>query len=234
MRWKSLAACTVLVSACHLPDITRPPTAGYGAPYRGTGQPIYVKDSRTDWEIREGGVVITAAQALEAAGDPAYETRRQEAKRHNDRLYEIGQARRARARLLTRGSVVTFLVGVAAALILPPLLATESVMPATAIDPERRTQSASFGSNVAGVGGVVVALGSTLTWAYAIGASRKQPPYHAWRVPAALDRPAYVRQQTEAINQKLDAPAIAPESAAPAKAPRASLSRRTLQMRGAR
>ena len=56
-RGVALCALVALAPGCLLKigPPSPPPTRGYGEPYQGTGKPIYVKDSRTDWDVAEGG-----------------------------------------------------------------------------------------------------------------------------------------------------------------------------------
>src|SRR5471030_1825501 len=91
VRPLSVGLITCVITGC-ITSVTPPPTAGYGAPYHGNGQPILVGDSTGGWGVKEGGTAITSEQALEATGDPEYEARRQIAKHYNERLYDQGHA----------------------------------------------------------------------------------------------------------------------------------------------
>jgi len=102
-------------SAC-ITSVPPPPTVGYGAPYHGTGEGIYVKDSRNDWDITEGHHKISSEQALEATGDTEYETRRQIAKSYNSELGREGLAHKDRGNLMIRGSIIATIAAPAKAL----------------------------------------------------------------------------------------------------------------------
>jgi hypothetical protein len=53
-----------------------------------------------------------------------------------------------------------------------------------------------------GAGYLLTAAGATgIIYGYFGG--RRAPPYHRWRTPDALNRPAYIRQQTEPYNESL-------------------------------
>jgi hypothetical protein len=52
------------------------------------------------------------------------------------------------------------------------------------------------------LGVAAVALG-VFGMSYGYLGGKQPPPYHFWRTPGPLDRPAYVRQQTEPYNEKL-------------------------------
>ena len=190
----------VVLAGC-ISTVTPPPTAGYGAPYHGTGQPILVGDSTTGWDVKEGDTVITSEQALEATGDPEYEARRQDARHYNERLYAQGKAH-------SRNGTIMVVIGVAAAVagaVLSSVLAnglrSETDTPATMDMAETRSyDTGSLKVEGAGlvIGGVLIAgLG------YYLGV--RSPPYHEWKTPPALDRPAYVRQLTEPYNEKIPA-----------------------------
>src|SRR4051794_34235488 len=97
-----------------------PPTLGYGAPYQGTGEGIYVKDSRTDWDLTEGQHKITSEQGLEASGDPEYEARRQIAKDYNQRLYVEAGVHHVRAKHLMEASGVAIVIGYIAGFVVAP------------------------------------------------------------------------------------------------------------------
>jgi hypothetical protein len=190
----------VVLGGC-ISTVTAPPTAGYGEPYHGTGHPILVGDSTTGWDVKEGGTVITSEQALEATGDQEYEARRQIAKHYNERLYDQGKAH-------SRNGTIMLVIGVAAAaagVVLSSVLAnglrSETTTAATMDMPEMRSYTTgSLKVEGAGlvIGGVLIAgLG------YYLGV--RSPPYHEWKTPKELDRPAYVRQLTEPYNEKIPA-----------------------------
>lgn len=151
-----------------------PPMAGYGAPYRGTGEPIVVEDGREAWTMTEGSHALTSEQALEAVGDREYEVRRQIARDHNVRLYREGQAHRTRGNLMTGVGLGVMIVGV----VLARLVAPQNL-------------------------GVGVVLGGLVVSTYGYYGGKRPPPYVPWQTPAALNRPAYVRQQTETYNEQL-------------------------------
>lgn len=191
-----------------------PPTAGYGAPYRGTGETIFVKDSRTDWTISEGGRPITGEQALEAAGDAEYERRRQALKAHNETLYRVGKQHRRTAKLMILSSVGLIAAGVIGGTILSHAFATETVTPATATDPEMRINEASGTSKLFSALGITMAVGGIVGVGYGFYGSLKRPPYIDWHIPVSMNRPAYIRQQVEPYNDKLT-----PANPIPAKRP---------------
>jgi len=188
--------------------VPAPPTTGYGAPYSGTGEGIYVKDSRTDWAISEGNRKIGSEQALEAAGDPEYEARRQIAKDYNARLYREGVTHHRHAYRLIGASTAAIVIGIVAAAVVAPALQHETIMPASADAPESRAYRSGFAANgMASLGGLLVLAGvGGIPYAY-WGGSR-EPPYHVWHTPDPLNRPAYVRQQTEPYNEKIGAPTL--------------------------
>jgi hypothetical protein len=185
----------VTVGAACITSVQSPPAAGYGAPYRGRGQGIYVLDSQgSSFEIVEGRERISSEQALEAAGDAEYEARRQIALDHNTRLYREALAHAALGNTMIRGGLVGAAVGLALSLVVAPRLATGA-----------REVVSDVGVGI-GIAGVVVA-------AYGYLGGKQPPPYHAWQTPPSLDRPAYVRQQTEPYNQRLGAPLVNPAGA---------------------
>ncbi len=195
----ALALIATTASACFA-TVPPPPTTGYGAPYHGTGEPIVVSDTTSGWGAREGSHAITTEQALEATGDAEYEARRQNAKRYNARVYDEG---RSHARTGT-AMVAVAVVAVAAGLFLSSSLAnglrSETTTAATAMMPETRDYSTGF-VNLGGYGLVGVGVLTGLA-GYYFGS--RTPPYHEWKTPDALNRPAYVRQMTEPYNEKLD------------------------------
>jgi hypothetical protein len=199
----------LLVAGCiRLPATTSPPLTGYGDPYQGTGKPIYVKDSRDDWDITEGPGKISSEKALEASGDPEYEARRQIAKSHNDKLYGEGKRRRARGKSYAYTGLGMLVVGIVVAVFVPNMVADETVTPASGAMPEIRESGPSGASQGAAYGGVAFAALGAAILGYGYIGGRKQPPYHEWRTPPALNRPAYIREKTEALNEKLGAPAV--------------------------
>lgn len=200
----SLAGCFSAVPS--------PPSKGYGAPYHGTGEGIYVKDSRTDWAISEGTKKIGSEQALEAAADPEYEARRQIAKAYNERLYREGKAHHRRAYHLIGASAAAIVVGYIVAAVVAPALQSETVMPAGADAPETRSYRSGFAANGTATLGGTLLIAGIAGIPYAYWAGSRPPPYHEWRTPDPLNRPAYVRQQTEPYNEKIGAPSL-PEAA---------------------
>ena len=198
------------IAGC-FPAVPLPPTAGYGVPYKGTGEGVYVKDSRGDWDITEGHHKITSEQALEAAGDAEYEARRQIAKAYNDQLYREGNAHHTKAVHLMEASGVAIVVGYIALGLIAPHLQNEQLTPAGAGMPEMRSYTSGLATDAfATVGGLLIT-GGIVGIPYAYWGGRKPPPYHVWRTPGPLNRPAYVRQQTEPYNEKIGAPSIPDE-----------------------
>jgi hypothetical protein len=191
-----------------LPATSSPPMAGYGDPYKGSGKPIYVKDSRDDWDITEGPGKISSEKALEASGDPEYEARRQLAKAHNDKLYGEGKRRRSRGKTYAHVGLGMLIAGIVVAALVPNLVASETITPASNAMPEIRESGPSGASKGAAYGGVAFAALGAAILGYGYIGGRKQPPYHVWRTPPALDRPAYIREKTEALNEKLGAPPV--------------------------
>ena len=199
----------LLMAGCiRLPATNAPPTTGYGDPYQGTGKPIYVKDSRNDWDITEGPKKISSEQALEASGDPEYEARRQIAKTHNDRLYGQGKRRRSRGKAYAHVGLGMLVIGLVVAALVPNMVASETVTPASNAMPEIRESGPSGASKAAAYGGVAFAALGAAILGYGYVGGRQQPPYHVWETPRALNRPAYLREHTEALNEKLGAPAV--------------------------
>jgi hypothetical protein len=199
-------AATAAMAGC-FPPVPKPPTSGYGAPYHGTGAGIYVKDSRSDWSIKEGQRPLTSEQALEAAGDAEYEARRQLAKQYNDRLYDEGYSHHRRAYMVMGAGVAAIVLG-GILYGLAPSLQNESIQPATADMPEMRTYTSGGAANGVANLGFGLAIAGVAVISYAYHGGREAPPYHEWHTPAALDRPAYVRQQTEPYNEKIGAPSL--------------------------
>lgn len=180
MRSSPLLLATLVATGC-LGPMPKPPTAGYGDPYQGTGETIFVKDSRTDWDIHEGATLISAEHALEASGDPEYELRRQAMKAHNAMLYEEARAHRRRGYLMMGGGTALFVLGTVA----------------------RYLVTADNSSLLGAMVGNVLMYGGAGGVAYGYYGARKRPPYVPWRIPSALDRPAYIRRFTEEYNDKL-------------------------------
>jgi hypothetical protein len=188
--------------------LSQPPTAGYGAAYQGTGQPIYVKDSRTDWTINEGGKPLTSEQALEAAGDKEYEARRQIMKDYNIRLYREGVAHQRRGRIMMLAGVAISVLGYIGFNVMSANSVETTTVPASDTMPEMRTTSpgsASKGFAFLGSLSIYAGLGAILYGAYG---GNVPPPYQEWHTPPALDRPAYVRQQTEQYNESIGGAAV--------------------------
>lgn len=192
------AGLITYITGC-ITNVTPPPTAGYGVPYHGNGQPILVGDSSGGWDVKEGGTAITSEQALEATGDPEYEARRQIAKHYNERLYDQGHAHARNGTIMVVIGVAAAVAGVVLSSVLANSLRSETVTPAAAGMPEMRSYDAGSlkieGAGLA-IGGVVIA-----GVGYYLGI--RSPPYHEWKTPAELDRPAYVRQLTEPYNEKI-------------------------------
>ena len=186
----------------------RPPTTGYGEPYKGTGEGIYVKDSRDDWDITEGHHKITSEQALEASGDQEYEARRQIAKAYNDRLYQEGLHHRRLAFHVMEASGAAIVIGYIAGFVIAPHLQNEADLPAAAGMPEMQHFTSGFAADTMATTGVALLLAGLVGLPYAWYGGHKPPPYHEWRTPGPLDRPAYVRQQTEPYNEKIGAPTV--------------------------
>jgi hypothetical protein len=203
---------TLAIGGC-FPVTPLPPTAGYGAPYKGTGEGIYVKDSRTDWDITEGHHKITSEQALEASGDPEYEPRRQIAKAYNDRLYREAQHHHKLAYRLIGASIGAIVVG-GVMRVLATSLQSEAIMPPTSTTPEMQTYTSGFSSDVLSTTGSALIIAGVCGIPYAYIGGRKPPPYHDWHTPGPLARPAYVRQQTETYNERVAAPSV-PEGLPP-------------------
>lgn len=206
----ALALLVAMGSAC-ITSVPPPPTIGYGAPYHGTGEGIYVKDSRNDWDITEGHHKISSEQALEATGDTEYETRRQIAKSYNSELGREGLAHKDRGNLMIRGSIIATIAGAVLSLVVAPRLQEETITPATATMPESRTYTSGAATNLSANLGLLLFIGGIAGISYGYFGGKKPPPYYEWKTPMALDRPAYVRQQTEPYNEKIGAPSIPDE-----------------------
>jgi hypothetical protein len=184
---------------------------GYGAPYHGTGEGIYVKDSRSDWDITEGHHKITSEQALESTGDTEYETRRQIARDYNTRLAAEGEAHRRRGNLMIQAGIVAAVAGTVLSLLVAPALQTETITPPMGDMPEMRTYTSGATTQLVANLGLGLFVAGILGVSYGYVGGRKPPPYYSWHTPTALDRPAYVRQQTEPYNEKIGAPLIPDE-----------------------
>jgi hypothetical protein len=206
----ALVLLVVMGSAC-ITSVPPPPTVGYGAPYHGTGEGIYTKDSRTNWDITEGHHKISSEQALEATGDTEYETRRQIAKAHNVELNREGYAHKDRGNLMIRTGIVATVAGAVLSLLVAPRLQEEAITPATATMPETRTYTSGAATNLTANLGLLLFVGGLAGISYGYFGGKKAPPYYEWKTPTALDRPAYVRQQTEPYNEKIGAPSIPDE-----------------------
>lgn len=193
----------VLAQGC-LRKTPLPPTRGYGEPYKGTGETIFVKDSRTDWDITEGqSKKLTSAQALEASGDPEYERRRQLMKAHNENLYRVGKQHRSTAKKMIIGGIVMIAAGSIGGTLLAQSFKETTLTPATADTPEMRTIGPSGASAGFSLLGSAVGTLGIVAIAYAVYGSMQKPPYYEWRVPTSMDRPSYIRQQIEPYNEKL-------------------------------
>ncbi|CAN5690670.1 hypothetical protein BH11MYX1_BH11MYX1_32860 [soil metagenome] len=201
---------TAIASGCFRPS-PLPPTLGYGAPYKGTGEGIYAKDSRGDWDVTEGQHKITSEQALEATGDPEYEARRQIAKAYNARLYVLAEDHHVRAHHLMEASGVAIAIGYITGFLIAPALQTKTDVPATLGMPEMQTFKSGFTTDVVATIGVGLLIAGIAGIPYAYYAGSRPPPYHVWRTPDPLNRAAYVHQQTEPYNEKVGAPSIPDE-----------------------
>ncbi|MFT3692626.1 MAG: hypothetical protein QM831_05765 [Kofleriaceae bacterium] len=188
-----------------------PPTVGFGEPYHGTGQGLYVKDSRGDWAIYEGAQPITSEQALEASGDAEYEARRQIARDYNVKLYREGLAHRTVGYAWISAGVVGCVAGIVLGLIVPKHLQEETTTPATATSPEMRVTTSGTAATLTANLGLALFIGGIAGMAYGSYGINKVPPYVEWHTPPALNRPAYVRQHTEPYNEKVGAPPISTE-----------------------
>jgi hypothetical protein len=186
-----------------LPKTPPPPSYGYGAPYKGTGETIFVKDSRSDWDISEGKQPLTAEHALEAAGDEEYETRRQIAKAHNEHLYRVGKQHRSTARVMIYSSLVLIGVGLIGGTLLAVATKSETITPATDMMPAVKVVEPSATSKLASTIGTAMGIAGGVGVSYGLYGAIIKPPYYAWRVPAPMNRPAYIRQQVEPYNDRL-------------------------------
>ncbi len=195
----AISLITTTTAAC-IANVPAPPTAGYGAPYHGTGEPIVVSDTTSGWGVHEGSHEITTEQALEATGDAEYEARRQNAKRYNARVYDEGRAHNRNGTAMVAAAVVAVAAGMFLSSTLANGLRSESSTAPSAMMPETRDYSTGF-VNLTGYGLIGVGVLTGLAGYYF---GRQPPPYHAWKTPEALNRPAYVRQMTEPYNEKLD------------------------------
>lgn len=206
---RSVAALLLVATlpAC-LGEVPLPPTQGYGERYQGTGKPIYVKDGRSDWSIKEGERPITSEQALEVTKDEEYEVRRQEAKKYNEQIYAEGQSHRSLGKILMGAGAGVAVAGFAVALVVPSLLRDETTSPPTGVDPERRVTEPGGASVGVLAGGIILGLAGLGLMTYGYVGGRKDPPYHEWKTPAALNRPAYVREKTEPYNESIGAPPV--------------------------
>lgn len=189
-------------------ELPPPPTKGYGEPYRPSGKPIYVKDTRGDFTITEGQRPITSEQALEATKDEEYELRRQNAKKYNETLQSEGQSHRTLGKIFLGTGGALAIAGFAVMIVVPSLLREETTMPATRTDPDTRLTKPGGASAGALVGGLIVGLAGLGLAAYGYIGGAKDPPYHVWKTPKDLDRAAYVREKTEPYNESIGAPPV--------------------------
>ncbi|GEM_PF-2610497 len=201
-----------LLSAC-ITSVQSPPTTGYGTPYRGTGQGIYVLDTPGNLEIVEGRERINSERALEATSDAEYEARRQIARDYNTRLYREALAHKDLGNNMVRGGVAGVAIGLVLSLVVAPKLQTETVTPAMAGAPEQRAYTSGAAVALAANLGLVLAIAGVVGVGYGYYGGKNPPPYHEWQTPPSLNRPAYVRQQTEPYNQKIHAPLVNPGGA---------------------
>lgn len=206
---RELATALVAVLACGcIKAVAPPPTLGYGPPYGGNGQGIYIKDSRTDWAISEGETKITSEQALEASKDPEYEARRQVAKAHNDVLYREGLAHRTRGTKMIRYGVATAIAGLIFGAIVPRSLEETTTTAATVDTPELRDKKAGGATKLTAFIAYAAVFGGVGLASYGYLGGKRPPPYYSWHTPKSLDRPSYVRQHTEEYNEKIGAASI--------------------------
>jgi hypothetical protein len=202
-RTALLLFVSLATNACIVPGVEAPPTAGYGEPFHGNGKAIAVKDGRSDWSISQGGEKLTSEQALEATGDSEYLARRREAKAFNDKVFAEGNANTVKANVMVYSGALMVLGGLAMHFFLANRLADRPITPGTDVDPDSRAARANVASETVRWGGLGLAALGLGAIIYGVGGSRGDPPYVAWKTPRALDRPAYVRQSTEAYNEKL-------------------------------
>ena len=193
---------STVIAGC-ISTVAPPPTTGYGTPYKGNGQPILVSDTPEGWDVKEGGTAITSEQALEATGDPEYEARRQIAKHYNERLYTQGRAHARNGTIMVVIGVATVVAGVVLSSVLANSLRTETTTPATAEMAETR----SYDTGALKAEGAGLVLGGAVVAGVGYYLGIRPPPYHEWKTPEVLDRPAYVRQLTEPFNEKFAKPA---------------------------
>lgn len=202
------------LNACIVPGVDAPPTSAYSENYRGNGKPIYVKDGRSSWSIDQGGEKLSSEHALEATGDAEYLARKREAKAFNDKLFAEGKSNTVKGNVLVYSGALMILGGLAAHFFLANRLVDRPITPATDVDPESRAAQGTTASESVRWGGLGLAALGIGAIVYGIVGSRGEPPYVAWKTPSALDRPAYVRQSTEAYNEKLGATGPSPTASA--------------------
>ncbi len=205
-RWQLGAAgpliASLLLQGC-LMKTPPPPTIGYGPPYKGTGESIFIKDSRTDWTISEGNRPITPEQALEVSGDEEYETRRQIMKAHNEALHRAGKKHRRTAKILIFSGIGLIAAGWIGGTIMAFATKSETITAPTAMDPSMRVVEPSTTSNLFSLLGLLGVSAGVVGVGYGLYGSLLKPPYVQWRVPYEMNRPAYIRQQVEPYNEKL-------------------------------
>ena len=209
---RHLRPIAALLFAATLPaclgPLPPPPTKGYGAAYTATGKPIYVKNGRNDWNITEGQRPVTSEQALEAVKDEEYEIRRQDAKAYNDKIRAEGESNRSRGKIYTIAGVGIAILGFGTMLVVPSLVREENTTAASAGAPEQKITQPGGASAGFLVGGLVTGLIGVGLALYGDIWGSKDPPYHVWKTPKDLDRPAYVREQTEKYNESIGAPPV--------------------------
>lgn len=205
-RWRLGTAgaliASVVLQGC-LMKTPPAPLAGYGPPYKGTGEAIFIKDSRTDWTISEGTRPITPEQALEASGDQEYETRRQIMKAHNEALHRAGKKHRRTAKIMIFSGLGLIAVGFIGGTIMAFATKSETISPPTAMDPAMRVVEPSATSNLFSLLGLVGVSAGVVGIGYGLYGSILKPPYVQWHVPYDMNRPSYIRQQVEPYNEKL-------------------------------
>ncbi len=199
-----------LLSAC-ITSVQPPPMTGYGAPYRGTGQGIYVVEQQPGaFEIVEGRERISPEQALEATDDAEYEARRAIARDYNTRIYREALAHQDLGNTMIRGGLAGIVIGTVLSYVVAPRLQTETITPASNGMPEQRSYTSGAAVTLTANLGLALALVGIVGVGYGYFGGRVPPPYHAWQTPRSLDRPAYLRQQTEPYNQRIHAPVVMP------------------------
>lgn len=159
-------------------------------------------------EIVEGRERISSEQALEATRDAEYEARRQIARDYNTRLYREALAHKDLGNNMVRGGVAGTAIGLVLSLVVAPKLQTETITPAMTGAPEQRSYTSGVAVTLTANLGLVLAIVGAVGVGYGYFGGNNPPPYQEWQTPPSLNRPAYVRQQTEPYNQKVHAPLV--------------------------